>query len=308
MSSVNYRRTCFTAFIHNNITGLLHEVSLRSATNRMDANNLAIVVTPNLVSSGNPLKDVAICAVAGAPAPLSPTSRAPKHPGAEEIAKMEGKTTLGTVIRFCIQRYYEIFDEMADRSDLIDTDPFRSEGDENPSSGSNSPVRGLTGSHSEEEIDDTMLVMRVGPTSPTARRFNGAQGGPPSAWSGGGVRSVASRDSQNTNKLANLGSASKAKARSLLTPSSSVGEGLASRRGTLARGAVLGSPTGSATSSASGTMRKSSAAGVSATGITATGFFTPPSSNSVMDQSKSQTLPPPPQHPMSGPRRSNGTN
>ena len=33
----------------------------------MDAHNLAIVITPNLVASGNPLRDVAICAVAGGP-------------------------------------------------------------------------------------------------------------------------------------------------------------------------------------------------------------------------------------------------
>lgn len=290
------------------MSGLLHDVSERSASNRMDAHNLAIVLSPNLVSSGNALKDVAICAVAGAPAPLSPsTPRAPSAPGAQEIMKNEGKTTLGTVIKFCIQKYYEVFDELADRSDLIEADPFRTDNaDDVPSSGSNSPVRGLGSSQSDnEEIDDAMLVMRVGPTSPTARRFNGAQGEPPSSWNTGGVRSVSSRESQSANRQANLGSTSKAKARSLISPSSSFGEGLASRKGTLARGAVLGSPTRSGASSASGTMRKSSAAGVSATGITATGFFSPPNSNPSL--SSNQPLPPPPLHPMSGPGRQNGT-
>lgn len=244
----------------------------------MDAHNLAIVLCPNLVSSGNPLKDVAICAVAGSPAPLSPgTSRAPLHPGSVEIMKNEGKTTLGTVIKFCIQKYYEIFDELADRSDLIEEDPFRTDHtDEIPSSGSSSPVRGLGFSQSDnEEIDDTMLVMRIGPT---ARRFNGTQGEPPSSWNTGGVRSVASRESQSASRLANLGSTSKAKARSLLSPASSFGEGLA---GTLARGAGLGSRVSSAT----GTMRKSEFV---ATGIT-TGFFAPPNSTA---QSASQPLPP----------------
>lgn len=277
----------------------------------MDAHNLAIVLCPNLVSSGNPLRDVAICAVAGSPAPLSPgTSRAPLHPGSVEIMKNEGKTTLGTVIKFCIQKYYEIFDELADRSDLIEEDPFRTDHtDEAPSSGSNSPVRGLGFSQSDnEEIDDTMLIMRIGPTSPTARRFNGTQGEPPSSWNTGGVRTVASRESQNASRLANLGSTSKAKARSLLSPATSFGDGLASRKGTLARGAVLGSPPGSGVSSATGTMRKSSAAGVAATGITATGFFAPPNSTPSIAQSASQPLPPPPLHPKSGPRRDNGAN
>ncbi len=62
--------TCGLLKLHSE--DLMHDVSLRSAKNRMDAHNLAIVLSPNLVASGNPLTDVEICGVAGAPLSLSP--------------------------------------------------------------------------------------------------------------------------------------------------------------------------------------------------------------------------------------------
>lgn len=278
----------------------------------MDAHNLAIVLTPNLVASGNPLKDVAICGVAGAPEPLSPSSRssAPAHPAAAEVAKHEGRTTLGTIIKLCIARYFEVFDEIADRADAIAAEAFElgAAHDAPPASSSPSPEPQLTAEviagakrrsllQDDDSIDDGMLVMPVGPssaspsTSPTARRFPG-------------VGSVASAESRGASaaRLAALGTMSRAKARSLLTPSASDPVGLsnaaASRRGTLARGAGRG---GSGPPSAAGTLRsKSTGAGVAAHSVTASGFFTPPSDAPPVPPV------PPPLHPSSARRVGGG--
>ncbi|THH07715.1 hypothetical protein EW145_g3198 [Phellinidium pouzarii] len=233
-----------TLILLSNVLLLLHEVSLRSDTNRMDAHNLAIVLTPNLVASGNPLKDVAICAVAGSPEPLSPGTRtAPPPTGAAERSRIDGKTTLGTIIRLCIHRYFEVFDEIADRAEALDADPFNlGEVDEVPSSSSSSPslpnAKRQSSIHDDEDsIDDAMLIMPMGPNSPspTARRFPGAQVQPPSSWASSAssaVRSIASAESRAAVRLSALGSVSKAKARSLLTPSPSAeSTGVASRRG-----------------------------------------------------------------------------
>ncbi|KAJ2935742.1 hypothetical protein H1R20_g1352, partial [Candolleomyces eurysporus] len=92
----------------SHILQLCHDVAIRSATNRMDDYNLAIVLTPNLVKGSNPMRDVAMSAVAGVPA------LAARNP---LVATAESKTTLGSIIALCIRRYYEIFDEIPDRAD-----------------------------------------------------------------------------------------------------------------------------------------------------------------------------------------------
>jgi Rho GTPase-activating protein 1 len=131
----------------------------------MDSHNLAVVLCPNLVASGDPAKDVAICAVPGiktmsGAAPFSPTP---------------GQATLGMVIKICIERYYEIFDEVRDRSEPVDAshlDP--NVGDVTPSSGNSSPDPAQYDDaeehpsvleEEEEEIDDAVLVMPLGPSS-----------------------------------------------------------------------------------------------------------------------------------------------
>uniref|UniRef100_V5EEG3 Rho-GAP domain-containing protein n=1 Tax=Kalmanozyma brasiliensis (strain GHG001) TaxID=1365824 RepID=V5EEG3_KALBG len=92
----------------------LHKVSLHSATNRMDAANLATVIAPNLVCSGNAMKDMLICRVAGitsmANTPSSSVQSSPS-PHARKSSLSSGDTTLGSILRICIERYYEIFDE-----------------------------------------------------------------------------------------------------------------------------------------------------------------------------------------------------
>ncbi|KAF5346657.1 hypothetical protein D9758_013222 [Tetrapyrgos nigripes] len=42
---------------------LMHEVHLCSASNRMDAHNLAVVLSPNLVTGTNPIRDVQMCLI-----------------------------------------------------------------------------------------------------------------------------------------------------------------------------------------------------------------------------------------------------
>ncbi len=120
--------------------GLLHDVSRYSAQNRMDASNLATVFTPNLLRSGNAIRDVGMSLVIGAPSmaggPAAASSTAAgmmKLPGAAAAAGtssgVAGEMTLGTVIKICIERYYEIFDELDfeprimtfDQSELLDT-------------------------------------------------------------------------------------------------------------------------------------------------------------------------------------------
>ncbi|PWN18747.1 RhoGAP-domain-containing protein, partial [Microstroma glucosiphilum] len=87
---------------------VLHKVSRRSERNKMDATNLATVWGPNLVRSSDPLKDMAMCAVAGAP------KMSTSMPHAGSTGKLAGSdlppTTLGTLLKLCIDRYYEIFE------------------------------------------------------------------------------------------------------------------------------------------------------------------------------------------------------
>ncbi|CAO1636988.1 unnamed protein product [Sympodiomycopsis kandeliae] len=110
---------------------LLHKISLRSPVNKMDASNLATVWTPNFVKSNDPIKDIAICAV---PGPASMSNSMPVSPmmggqqqlqpgtpggggGSEGIAKHK-PCTLGTIVKVCIERYYEIFE-----FDYLDYEP-----------------------------------------------------------------------------------------------------------------------------------------------------------------------------------------
>ncbi|KAJ7621909.1 Rho GTPase activation protein [Mycena polygramma] len=92
----------------SHVLHLMHDVSLRAASNRMDAHNLAVVLCPNLVASKtNPARDVMMCSVPGGPALFTraPSDRA--APASNPAALAEGKTTLGTVVKLCIQRYFE---------------------------------------------------------------------------------------------------------------------------------------------------------------------------------------------------------
>ena len=249
----------------------MHNVSLRSSSNLMDAHNLTIVMCPNLVRGSSPAKDITICALPGGPVlhPGLPATATPPPPP-------QGRTSLGMVIKLCIQRYYEIFDEIQDRSEALL--PARSfTGDDVASSGSSSlranaahltngqrrlsalsrgsSNRDSRGFDDDESIDDTMLVMPV----------DSAPGGPPSAWSYQG---------------ASPGPATyRARVRSEHAPShgGAAGLGQASRaRSTTSIERVCGTVSGKGSISIGrSSMRKASGAAVEAVGVTASGFFAP---------------------------------
>jgi Rho GTPase-activating protein 1 len=250
------------------VQDLMHEVSLRSSTNLMDAHNLAIVLCPNLVSGSSPAKDIAICSLPGGPVLHPELSTSAESPP-------QRQTTLGMIIKLCIQRYYEIFDEVQDRGEALLPARSFTEDDVVPSDSSSPRVAGAPlpskrlsalshgssnrdsrGFDDDESIDDTMLVMPVGSTAAP----------PPTTWgpNAGRPRSLSRARSVNT-----LGHATKAagsgqsgqvhRARSSIS--------LEKTGGTIrGKGSVrIGR----------GTARKASGAGVQALGVTASGFFAP---------------------------------
>ncbi|PFH48610.1 hypothetical protein AMATHDRAFT_149485, partial [Amanita thiersii Skay4041] len=124
MSSVVYiRETLFPELapcayiLLSQVLHLMHEVSLRASLNRMDAHNLAVVICPNLVKSANPLQDVAICSLGVSASPFDTSSL---NGGAAAAGQQAGRTmTLGMIIKLCIHRYYEIFDELRDPAEAV---------------------------------------------------------------------------------------------------------------------------------------------------------------------------------------------
>ncbi|KIY50664.1 Rho GTPase activation protein [Fistulina hepatica ATCC 64428] len=237
----------------SHVLHLMHEVSLRSNVNLMDAHNLAIVLCPNLVKGDNAAKDVLMCAVPTTPPPPGPLS--------------EGRTTLGMIIKLCIERYYEVFDEIRDRTEPLRTyraQP-RSLSHARGSSTSSRPI-----STDEESIDDAMLVMPIGPSRNSISMSASSSGSGPSAVGSAprpwayqprkrpGARSMHSVGAQSQNAY-NFGTADRA--RSVMV---SIDKGDTS----LNKGSISFGRTG--------TMRKSPGAGVEAVGITAAGFFAPP--------------------------------
>jgi Rho GTPase-activating protein 1 len=229
---------------------LMHEVSLRAGQNQMDATNLTIVLGPNLVKSSSPLRDVQMAGFSAS------------------------EPTLGTVLRTCITRYYECFEDVPDRAeavaDVVDADV---DGGSLASSATFS-----LGDEEEDEIDDAMLVMPLGPALPTAVSAPAMPAATPAPYQ---VRKRKSMPGSRTSTLA----------RSTLAPSESMrGTGtvrtrsLVSVEGTVGRAGagsiVLGR-------GGTGTVRgKAAGAGVSAVGVTASGFFTAPDAPPV------PTLPP----------------
>ncbi|GBE83240.1 hypothetical protein SCP_0502870 [Sparassis crispa] len=234
----------------SNVLQLLHEVSLRSEINRMDAHNLSVVISPNLVSSPNPLRDVMMCSVPSTSTTIGPAAFPQAQPA-------EGKTTLGMVIKLCIHRYYEVFDEVQDRSEAVPRHLFV-ERDASPSSTS-SPRTGRNRDSvydDDEEIDDAMLVMPIGPDGSGGSRGNGgSEARGVQAKDTFGTRSVHTTYGANGNGSAY---ATVNKARSMI----SIEKGGSARSGSITIGR--------------GTTRKSSGAGVEALGISAAGFFTAP--------------------------------
>ena len=249
----------------SSLPDLMHDVSLRSASNRMDAHNLALVLCPNLVSGPSLTRDVTMCTIPGGPSMYPSTSSTPEN-------EPKRKTTLGLVIKLCIQRYYEVFDEIRDRTEGVPpAQPVREEGSSESSSITGGPANGVQ--IEDEDIDDTMLVMPVGPQ-------NVQSVGAPSAWtpasitykpryrnvlpaagSSSAVRSMHTVSRENGAGNGNM-PMSTSKSKSMVNIEKGGTPGTVGRKGSIAIGR--------------GTTRKSSGAGVEAVSITAEGFFTPP--------------------------------
>ncbi|KAJ3742305.1 Rho GTPase activation protein [Lentinula detonsa] len=375
MASVMYVREVLlpelppcTYILLSHVLHLMHDVSLRSASNRMDAHNLAIVLCPNLVFGSNPIRDVQMCAVPEGPALFQQQEQQPFFPlsspssSLNRAASIEGKTTLGAVIKLCIQQYYEIFDEVMDPSEATtmrnglgsdhgygyergDSMPEESRdvsversGDDPqqqcqqrvwtgnsvqgfPHSGSNfgtdlhnhsdfpsnkidNHKRHSSGVHTnpddDEEIDDAMLVMPIGPNH---RYGHGQEQHTGNANTGGGPSMSSSTSSlstkprpQHRTTLSNSSKSCKP-TRSIHTDSgpppsyssSSIAQSQSASYATYSRGkarstisiekgsgpTIEGGRKGSI-SIGRGTNRKSTGSGVAAIGVTAEGFFTPP--------------------------------
>ncbi|KAL1746530.1 hypothetical protein HDZ31DRAFT_33971 [Schizophyllum fasciatum] len=282
----------------SHVLHLMHEVSLMSASNRMDAHNLAIVLCPNLVSSKAPMRDVMMCSIPNGPSPFdtpSAPSAASSATSSPLSASSEGRATLGMVIKLCIQRYYEIFDEVRDRSEAIapTTDTAVVSSSSSSASGaSQGPASGtfrIADEDEEDSIDDIAVdggLPSHGRKHSVQRPVNGH--GPPSAFrprhrttqSGMSNQSGVSNRSNKSGSGASLRSApapgggrspqqgefgTVGRARSTI----SIDHG---GFGTIGAGGKKGS-----ISVGRGTTRKSAGAGVEAIGITAAGFFAPPS-------------------------------
>lgn len=123
---------------------MLHDVAQRADINLMDSTNLAIVFTPNLVSNENPLKAVQMSMVSSTTQKskdIMELSRQSSHANVVNLPDGPQKhtgTTLGTVVRVCIERYYEIFDEVRDVTEAIPAAEFE-EGMKTPPAKRGSP-------------------------------------------------------------------------------------------------------------------------------------------------------------------------
>jgi len=224
-----------------------------------------------------------MCSVPGGPA-LHPAQSSVPAPSAPN------RTTLGMIVKLCIQRYYEIFDEVLDRSEARPLTRSFVE-DDVASSGSSTRAaraqlvtprrfstlsRGSSNRDSralddDESIDDTMLIMPV----------DAAPGVPPSAWGNpGSISGAGTFRPRPRIELPGSGSQGPSSARSMHTlrhAAGTAGPGQTNRaKSTISIEKASGTIRTTSISVGRGTMRKASGAGVEAVGVTASGFFTPP--------------------------------
>ncbi|EUC54507.1 Rho GTPase-activating-like protein [Rhizoctonia solani AG-3 Rhs1AP] len=268
---------------------LLHDVSLRSSVNKMDAHNLALCIAPNLVRSNDPIRDVKMCAVPGAASMTKGTWNTPGATPLPPAPRRAGSTTLGDIVRICIDRYFEIFEDVPDRGDALPVPAELKFDDET------STLAGLSGSSlmesgvlvdtspsvhtsvttldsmprssvdiEDDELNEAMLVMSVtpepqAPRSPKSMRAMARSTGTlgPSTWSRSPKFSSAPVSPRipsalGQNSTSGPGSTIRG-ARSMI----SIEKQSAARKGSIALGR-----SGSA-----------GASGVAAMGVTATGFF-----------------------------------
>ena len=271
---------------------LLHDVSLRSASNKMDALNLAIVICPNLLKGSNQARDVAMVCVPGTPAFFS------SKDGNGKNSQGESSATLGMVIALCIRRYYEVFDEVVDPSEAAPT--WRApHGDNVPylsTSGSpEQPMYVLSNEGEEEEdLDDDKLQKRALP---------------PTTWVGASSASSNPVSSSTLPQPKRHKSTLSAGSNSEINPTTrSMHTLIGETNGSIRIGDVsyptygkakstINIENGGASSNESGTMkgsitigrgttRKGSGASVEAVGVTAGGFFSAPDDTPLVPDGK----------------------
>ena len=247
---------------------LAHEVSARSTYNRMDAHNLALVLAPNLVKGSNFRRDFEMCAI-------------PNNTDGQVTEPQSN--TLGLVIKICVSRYYEIFDEVVDRTEAIPLQLSTSSFTVVDSNGSastsfSSDASGTRVDGDDESIDDQMLVMPLGPTLQGLSGNRTDSPAPPSTWSSPTTTPIPYKPRQRT-------TLSKSSNQSLhTTTGNGVGGNLQGTVGrakstiSVEKATIGGRPVGrkGSISIGRGTTRKGTGSGVEAFGITANGFFTPP--------------------------------
>ncbi|KAF4622638.1 hypothetical protein D9613_009243 [Agrocybe pediades] len=292
------------------ILHLLHDVSLRSASNKMDATNLAIVICPNLVKGSNPMRDVMMCGVSVASGSSSNSSTASlansSLANSPSLSHSDaGSATLGMVIMICIRRYYEVFDEVVDRSEAVAPwRALRNHGlaSSNPDAGSSESLYVLGGEDDEDDEHDE---------EPTA----GPSGSNAGAWpSSNGTRRHRNTLSNSSNRTSIPAARSVFGDSSTASPAAWNGtrNGTSSGAGTIrAHGKakslvsidkdpnVFGHGTMRKNGSISigrGTTRKGSGAAVEAVGVTAEGFFTPPAGAPPVPKVATPRAPPPPRN------------
>jgi Rho GTPase-activating protein 1 len=250
---------------------LLHEVSRNSHKNLMDAHNLAVVFTPNLVPNVNPLRDMQMCSL--------PNGRSPLN-GQKSSSKETTTTTLAMVVKICIQRYYEIFDEVRDVSEAVD------------------PIFQEASRQSVDEVDllpPIACSSAAGATSPPRARSIANSSRPPSAWNkavagGGRTRprpplshqistpnlTNANNDVPSVRSGGSNGTWSMPRSRrSIISIEKAAGGKPGTGSITLGKSVPTIGRAGGHDTPGTGTVRKSAGATVTAVSVTATGFFAP---------------------------------
>jgi len=190
-------------------------------------------------------------------------------------------TTLAMVVKLCIQRYYEVFDEVRDVSEAVE------------------PIFKDSSQHPIDEVD--LLPSMAGPstagaTSPPTARSIANSSRPPSAWNkaaaaGGGrtrprpplSHQVSSSNLANAiNDAPSIGSGGSngpwsmpRSRRSIISIEKAAGGKPGTGSITLGRAVPTIGRTGGQDTPGTGTVRKSAGATVTAVNVTATGFFAP---------------------------------
>jgi Rho GTPase-activating protein 1 len=264
---------------------LLHDVSLRSASNKMDALNLAIVICPNLVKGSNPARDVAMVGVPGTPAFFARPSSDDGN-GDGNNPQGERPATLGMVVALCIRRYYEVFDEVVDRSETVPAWRALHNVPYLASSGPGSPEQPMyvlsNEGEEEEDLDDDKLPKGVSPPASCNPVSSSSVSSPKrhkstlSSGSNSGInRSMQTLTGETNGSILTIGSNGYApyptygKAKSMINIENTGAPGNESRT---RRGSIT-----------IGSGRVSSGASVEAIDVTAEGFFSPPDDNASLE-------------------------